>query len=73
MTGSLIKQTELGPKEIDILKVMSRAALEYIGRGGLGHSFGPLNDERSTLHSNAIKNLGYERSSLHYFILTRNY
>lgn len=59
MAGTLAKQVEQGPKEIDILSVMSRAALEYIGRGALGHSFGDLDDERSTKHSNAVKELGY--------------
>ena len=36
---------------------MSRAALEYIGRGGLGESFGPLDDDRATDHSEAISRI----------------
>ena len=58
MTASLVKRVENGTQEIDLLKIMSRAALEYIGRGGLGSSFGPLGDERSSAHSNAIQSIG---------------
>ena len=28
-----------GPKDVDILNWMSRAALEYIAQAGLGHTF----------------------------------
>ena len=58
MTASLGNRVENGTQEVDILKIMSRAALEYIGRGGLGSSFGPLEDGRSSAHSVAIQSIG---------------
>ncbi|KAG5651513.1 hypothetical protein H0H81_008378 [Sphagnurus paluster] len=36
-----------GPREINILRWMTRAALEMIGQSGLGYSFDPLVDEES--------------------------
>lgn len=36
--GSLHDSTE----EVDILHWMSRAALEFVAEGGMGHSFDPL-------------------------------
>jgi hypothetical protein len=48
-----------GPRVIDVMGWLSRAALEYIGRGGLGHSFGPLDDDNSTAYGDAIRKIGY--------------
>lgn len=46
-----------GPQEIDILHWMSRAALEMIGRSGLGYSFDPLVEGiKPHPYSEAIKN-----------------
>ncbi|KAG5634929.1 hypothetical protein H0H81_000305 [Sphagnurus paluster] len=36
-----------GPREINVLQWMTRAALEMIGQSGLGHSFDSLEDEGS--------------------------
>ncbi|THU97782.1 cytochrome P450 [Dendrothele bispora CBS 962.96] len=36
-----------GPQEIDMLSWLSRAALEFIGRSGLGYSFDPLTNDMS--------------------------
>ncbi|KAJ3480638.1 hypothetical protein NLI96_g8207 [Meripilus lineatus] len=44
-----------GSGDIDILDWMSRAALELIGQGGLGHSFDPLVEESQSVFTNAIK------------------
>ena len=41
------------------MRLFSRAALENIGRGVLGHSFGALEEEKSTVYSDAIRSLGY--------------
>lgn len=37
------------------MKWMSRAALEYIGQGGLGHSFQALDEAKTDTFSEAIK------------------
>ncbi|EIN05321.1 cytochrome P450 [Punctularia strigosozonata HHB-11173 SS5] len=47
-----------GPKsEIDILEWCSRAALEYIGVGGLGYSFDALKEGAANIYSESAKNL----------------
>lgn len=43
---------------------ISRAALEYIGQGGLGYSFNALNEEQTNGYSEAIKAYTY-----YYFML----
>ncbi|KAH8114780.1 cytochrome P450 [Phellopilus nigrolimitatus] len=42
-------------EHIDVMKWMSRAALEYIGQGGLGYSFDALNDKETDKYSEAMK------------------
>ncbi|KAI5118708.1 hypothetical protein M0805_004508 [Coniferiporia weirii] len=42
--------------EIDMLHWMRRAALEYIGRGGLGYSFGPLDAMSSNVYGDSVRN-----------------
>ena len=42
---------------IDIMRWFGRAALELIARGGLGHSFGPLDDDESTEYSAVTKEI----------------
>jgi hypothetical protein len=37
---------------------MSRAALEYIGQGGLGYSFDALDETKTNTYSEVIKMLG---------------
>ncbi|KAG5650152.1 hypothetical protein H0H81_000518 [Sphagnurus paluster] len=44
---SIGKQVADGPQEIDILRWMTRAALEMIGQSGLGYSFDSLEDNQS--------------------------
>ncbi|KAJ8521037.1 hypothetical protein ONZ45_g2214 [Pleurotus djamor] len=45
LRDTLAERCAQGPKEMDMLKWMSRAALELISRSGLGHSFDPLEDD----------------------------
>lgn len=41
--------------DIDVLGWMSRAALELIGRGGIGYSFDPLIEDVSDAYADAAK------------------
>ena len=59
LRNAIALQTKDGPREIDLLNWMSRAALELIGQGGLGTFIDPLDgDPRSiTAYGQSIKNL----------------
>lgn len=46
-----------GPRQLDILSWTTRVALETIGRGGLGHSFDPLVDDRRCEFGSVVVNL----------------
>lgn len=54
------KEVRSGAQYVDLTNWTSRAALEYIGQGGLGYSFNAL-DEKETRnkYSEAIKTLTY--------------
>ena len=41
--------------EINLMKWLSRAALEYIGQGGLGYTFEALDETKTSTYSEAIK------------------
>lgn len=45
-------------EDIDVMKWVSRAALEYIGQAGLGYSFDALDDTKSNSYSEVMKMLG---------------
>lgn len=47
-----------GTKELDVMQWISKAALEYIGRAGLGHSFNALHNEKGSKYNEAVKKLG---------------
>ncbi|KZT02243.1 cytochrome P450 [Laetiporus sulphureus 93-53] len=59
MRNGIAQQLKNGPEVIDLMRWFSRAALEYIGRGGLGHSFGPLDDKDASAYSDMISRLGH--------------
>ncbi|KAI5116492.1 hypothetical protein M0805_000626 [Coniferiporia weirii] len=44
-----------GKENIDVMGWVSRAALEYIGQGGLGYSFSALDTKETNSYSEAIK------------------
>ncbi|THH11078.1 hypothetical protein EW146_g8172 [Bondarzewia mesenterica] len=44
-----------GPKEVDMMDWMTRAALELIGQAGLGYSFDTLDDRVENAYANAVK------------------
>ncbi|EIN05345.1 cytochrome P450 [Punctularia strigosozonata HHB-11173 SS5] len=46
-----------GDGVVNILDWLSRAALEYIGIGGLGYSFGALGENPNTVYGHAAENL----------------
>ena len=47
-----------GASHVDVMNWTSRAALEYIGQGGLGYTFGALNEKQQrNEYSEAIKTL----------------
>lgn len=54
-----------GHEEVDVLKWMSRAALEIIGRGGLGYSFNALDDRKKNKYNDAVKLLSYVAITFH--------
>ncbi|KAH8105408.1 cytochrome P450 [Cristinia sonorae] len=45
LRSGLVNEVKSGQREIDIHNWMTRVSLEFIGQGGLGHSFDPLNGE----------------------------
>ena len=55
----LSEQVREGKKDIDVMAWMSRAALEYIGQGGLGYSFDALDVTKVNKYNTAIKMLAY--------------
>ena len=44
-----------GKAEVNVMGWFSRAALDYIGQGGLGHSFDSLDVGNKNVYGNAIK------------------
>jgi hypothetical protein len=57
MLSAILKKLQGGSASVDFSQVMSRTALEFLGRGGMGHSFGPLDDEHASEHSEAVSNV----------------
>ncbi|THH05492.1 hypothetical protein EW146_g9889 [Bondarzewia mesenterica] len=53
---TLIAKVEDGPKEVDMMDWMTRAALELVGQAGLGYSFDTLDDKVENTYANATKN-----------------
>lgn len=41
------------------MKWLSRAALEYIGQGGLGYAFNALDESKKDTYSETLKAFGY--------------
>uniref|UniRef100_A0A8H8CGL0 Cytochrome P450 n=1 Tax=Psilocybe cubensis TaxID=181762 RepID=A0A8H8CGL0_PSICU len=62
LEGAISAMVEKGPKEIDLTAWLSRVALEAIGRGGMGVSFGKMSEP--TTFSTATKQLAAILSAL---------
>lgn len=45
-------------RNLDVMLWMSRAALEYIGQGGMGYSFDALDVTKTNRYSEAVRMLG---------------
>ncbi|KAI5123104.1 hypothetical protein M0805_001460 [Coniferiporia weirii] len=54
----LVHEVCSGKENIDLMKWMSRAALEYVGQGGLGYSFDALDETKGNKYSDSMKMLG---------------
>lgn len=54
----LAKKVSAGEDEIDMTMWMGRAAMEYIGQGGMGYSFDSMDEKKTNRYHEASKNLG---------------
>lgn len=57
MRDAILAQIQDGHSEIDMLHWTGRAALELVGQGGLGYSFGSLASEMQDDYGDALKAL----------------
>jgi len=48
-------------QDVNVMKWLSRAALEFIGQGGLGYAFHALDDTKTDTYSETLKRLGCVR------------
>ena len=55
LRDNLTKNIKAGQEEFNMLDWMSRAALEYIGQGGLGYSFDALDRTKANAYADSIK------------------
>lgn len=54
----LAKKIRNGEEELDMTFWMGRAALEYIGQGGMGHSFDALDETKTNRYHEATQRTG---------------
>ncbi|THH09099.1 hypothetical protein EW145_g2244 [Phellinidium pouzarii] len=60
----LVREVRNGTEEVNVMSWMSRAALEFIGQGGLGYTFGALDEGKRNAYSESIRLLSYTNFSL---------
>jgi len=59
LRDTLVKQMkQKGSDDIDVMKWISRATLEYVGQGTLGHTFDALDDTKTNTYSEMLKMFG---------------
>ena len=58
LRDAVAAQVAEGPQTVDMLRWMTRAALEIVGQGGLGHSFDPLLEDPNTNYAESMKSFG---------------
>lgn len=51
----LVRKVKKGEEEINVMKWLSLAALEYIGQGGLGYTFEALDETKTNEYNEAIR------------------
>ncbi|KAH8115664.1 cytochrome P450 [Phellopilus nigrolimitatus] len=56
LTTVLEREVSKGKEHINVMTWVSRAALEYIGQGGLGYSFDALDEQETNMYSETMKN-----------------
>lgn len=54
----MINEVRSGKESVDVMKWMSRAALEYIGQAGLGYTFDAFDERIGNKYSDTMKLLG---------------
>lgn len=59
MRDVLKRRVENGDEDINVQLYVSRAALEYIGQGGLGYSFDALDESKANNYSDSLKMVTY--------------
>lgn len=67
LQDALSAQVEEGPKDLDMVSWTSRAALELIGQGGLGHSFDSLTKDTPNPYGKALKDFSPTYFSIQVF------
>lgn len=55
----LAKKVRSGEEELDMCIWMGRAAMEYIGQGGMGYSFDSLDETKTNKYHEAAKSFGW--------------
>ena len=45
-------------KDVDVMKWVSRIALEFLGQGGLGYTFNALDESKKDTYSETLKEFG---------------
>ncbi|KAL5482415.1 hypothetical protein ACEPAI_9009 [Sanghuangporus weigelae] len=63
----LEKESSRGQDHFDVMKWISRAALEYVGQGGLGYTFDALDMTRTNAYSEAMKSFNPLMDKLNFF------
>ena len=58
LRNAITKELQDGEKELDMLNWVTRCALELVGRGGLGHSFDPLDRDWKNPFVTTLKSIG---------------
>lgn len=54
----LAKKVYSGEEELDMSMWMGRAAMEYIGQGGMGYSFDALDESKTNSYHEATEKFG---------------
>ena len=56
----LVRKVQSGEDELDMAAWMGRAAIEYIGQGGMGYTFNSLEEGGANRYLGAVREIGYD-------------